>query len=202
MWRESPVVRVVAGRLRGRQLRTVRGQAVRPTSDRVKTCIFDTLGSRVEGAEVLDLFAGSGALGIEALSRGAARVVFVERSPRVLVMLQKNIATLGLTSQVEVVCADVLRYLHGWRRAVPFDLILADPPYAFSAYETLLGAVAEKGLLSSAGVLVLEHRREVHPASSSPRLQLLRRRDFGTTAVTWFIMRGEAHEDRHLPRNL
>ncbi len=195
-------MRVVAGRLRGRQLYTVRGQAVRPTSSRVRTCIFDTLGSRVEGAKVLDLFAGSGALGIEALSRGAAGAVFVEHSPRVLQMLKKNLVTLGLTPQAEVVCADVLRYLRGWQSAVPFDVILADPPYAFSAYEALLGVVAEKGLLSYDGVLVIEHRRGLHLVSPSPRLHLLRMRDFGTTAVTWFTTRGEAYEDRHLPGNL
>ncbi|MBC7185824.1 MAG: 16S rRNA (guanine(966)-N(2))-methyltransferase RsmD [Calditrichaeota bacterium] len=196
-------MRVVAGRLRGRRLRTIPGQAVRPTSDRVKTCIFDILGDRVSGAMVLDLFAGSGALGIEALSRGAARVVFVDSSRRVLMALEENLQALGLRDSAEVVCSDVHRYLRRWQGEQPFDLAFADPPYDFSGYEALLGALAERRLLHPKGMLVLEHRKGLHLLFPAEAFELVRTREFGTTAVSWFVMRSEvAHEDRHLPRDV
>jgi len=164
--------------------------------------VFDILGRRVVGAQVLDLFAGSGALGIEALSRGAARVVFVERSRRALLTLEKNLLALGLTAQAEVVCAEVNRFLRQWRGPVPFDVILADPPYDFAGYEGMLSAVTERGLLSSDGILVLEHRKGLHLACAPPVLQLVRTRELGATTVSFFVMRGEAHENGHLPRYL
>lgn len=196
-------MRVGAGRFRGRRLRTIPGLAVRPTSDRVKTCIFDILGDRVSGAMVLDLFAGSGALGIEALSRGAARVVFVDSSRRVLMALEENLRALGLRDSAEVVCSDVRRYLRRWQGEQPFDLAFADPPYDFCAYEALLGTLAERSLLHPGGMLVLEHRKGLHLSFPAEALELVRTKEFGTTAVSWFVMRREAaYEDRHLPRDV
>jgi 16S rRNA (guanine(966)-N(2))-methyltransferase RsmD len=152
---------------------------------------------------VLDLFAGSGALGIEALSRGAARAVFVDSSRRVVMALEENLRALGLTDQAEVVCSDVNRYLRQWWGEQPFDLAFADPPYDFCAYEVLLGTLAERSLLRPGGMLVLEHRKGLELSFPADAFELVRTKEFGTTGVAWFVMRREAaHEDRHLPRDI
>ncbi len=195
-------MRVVAGRLRGRALRTVRGLAVRPTSDRVKTAVFDILGPTVRGARVLDLFAGSGALGIEALSRGAEKATFVECARGPLLVLQQNLQTLGLGQEAEVVQAEALHYLRRWQGPVQFDIVFADPPYDFQEHQSLLALVAGKELLAPGGLLVLEHRTGLEPQEPGGRLQLVRRKVFGITTVSWFAMHGESHEHGHLSRDV
>jgi 16S rRNA (guanine966-N2)-methyltransferase len=117
-------MRVVAGAFKGRRLQTPRGSGTRPTADRVREALFSVLGD-VSGASVLDLYAGSGALGIEALSRGAASATFVERDPRALASLRRNLEAVG--SEAEVRRQDVLRYLAS--AAGTFDLVFIDPPY-------------------------------------------------------------------------
>jgi 16S rRNA (guanine966-N2)-methyltransferase len=117
-------VRVVAGEFRGRRLRAPRGMRTRPTADRVREAVFSMLGD-VTGARVLDLYAGSGALGIEALSRGAASAVFVERDPRAVAAIRDNLRSLGLDEPVRR--QDALRFLAGPEG--PFDLVFCDPPY-------------------------------------------------------------------------
>jgi 16S rRNA (guanine(966)-N(2))-methyltransferase RsmD len=121
-------MRVIAGTYGGRRLQAPPGDATRPTSDRVREALFSILGDRVGGARVLDLFAGSGALGLEALSRGAASVTFVDSAPAAIRAVKANLATLG--AEAEVVRADALR----WLRAAPaagrqYDLVFLDPPY-------------------------------------------------------------------------
>jgi 16S rRNA (guanine966-N2)-methyltransferase len=117
-------VRVVAGEFKGRRLRAPRGMRTRPTADRVREAVFSMLGD-VTGARVLDLYAGSGALGIEALSRGAASAVFVERDPRAVAALRENLRSLGLDEPVRR--QDALRFLA--HAEGPFDLVFCDPPY-------------------------------------------------------------------------
>jgi 16S rRNA (guanine966-N2)-methyltransferase len=119
-------VRVVAGQHRGRPLKAPPGRATRPTADRVREALFSILGP-VEGLAVLDLFAGSGALGIEALSRGAASATFVERDRRTAQLIRDNLADLG--EQAEVVTADALRWLRRPPPGAAYDLVLLDPPY-------------------------------------------------------------------------
>ncbi|MHB8682534.1 MAG: 16S rRNA (guanine(966)-N(2))-methyltransferase RsmD, partial [Acidimicrobiales bacterium] len=121
-------MRVIAGAFRGRQLRAPSGTATRPTGDRVREAIFDILGSLVDlqGMVVVDLYAGSGAMGIEALSRGAAQAVFVEQASEAIAVIGDNLAALGLAGRAQVVRADVLTWLRGHHEA---DLALCDPPY-------------------------------------------------------------------------
>jgi len=125
-------LRVIAGRYGGRRLQAPPGSATRPTSDRVREALFSILAARIEGARVLDLFAGSGALGLEALSRGAGRATFVERAPAAAAALRANVAALG--ADAEVVRADALRWLRaasaGERQ---YDLVFLDPPYRRAA---------------------------------------------------------------------
>lgn len=120
--------RIIAGRYGGRRIGAPPGTGTRPTSDRVREALFSILGARVAGARVLDLFAGSGALGLEALSRGAATVTFVERAPAALRALQANVAAVG--ADAEVVRADALRWLRAASAgARQYDLVFLDPPY-------------------------------------------------------------------------
>lgn len=146
-------MRIVAGSARGRRLRSPEGPGVRPTSDRVREAVFNSLFSAggVGGSTVLDLFAGSGAMGLEALSRGAESVTFVESAPAALEVLRDNVAILGFADRSSVVPADALRYLEAPRR---FDLVILDPPYAFDRWpEVLAGVEAE--------VIVVESDRPI-----------------------------------------
>ena len=150
-------MRVIAGELRGRRLSAPTDPGVRPTSERVREAVFDILFSLggVEGMQVADLFAGSGAMGIEALSRGAASVTFVDSNPTALTALRANLASLGLgqaegTGDVTVIRADVTTWVP--TTASRYDLILCDPPYDFDGWESLVGnlpgdlAVLESGV--------------------------------------------------------
>ncbi|MDH3271179.1 MAG: 16S rRNA (guanine(966)-N(2))-methyltransferase RsmD, partial [Gemmatimonadota bacterium] len=121
------LLRIIAGRWKGHRLKTVRGRNVRPTTDRVREAWFSALGDRVVDARVVDLFAGSGALGLEAASRGAAEVVLVERARSPAAVISANIGTLGAHDICSLINDDVFRFLG--RVSVPFDLALADPPY-------------------------------------------------------------------------
>jgi len=147
-------VRVIAGSSRGRPLRAPTGGVTRPTADRVRESIFNVLGSVVdlEGAAVADLFAGSGAMGVEALSRGAASVTFVDNSLPAVRAVKANVTGTGLDPErTHVVRADVVEWL---LRPHRFDLALCDPPYAFDAWEELLARL-------HAGVVVIESDRDV-----------------------------------------
>lgn len=171
-----PAVRVIGGTARGRPLRAPRSAGVRPTADRVREAIFDVLShlDAIAGAEVLDGFAGSGALGIEALSRGAGSVTFVESDRRVLAGLEANLASTGFVAHpgVRVVVGDLIGFLAGGRRR--FDLVLLDPPYAFPDWGRLLDAVA-------AEVVVIESDREV---PLPEHWEFHRSYRYGTTLVT------------------
>ena len=131
-------MRVIAGRWGGRRLQAPPGDATRPTSDRVREALFSVLGPRVGGAHVLDLFAGSGALGIEALSRGATSAVFVERDARAAATINRNLDALGAEGDVRR--QDALRFLASGEG--PFDLVFCDPPY--DSASRLAGPLAER----------------------------------------------------------
>jgi 16S rRNA (guanine966-N2)-methyltransferase len=176
------VLRIIAGRFRGRRLQTPPGLAVRPTGDRIKQTLFDILQGFVPGARVLDLYAGSGNLGLEALSRGARRVVLVERAPAALQAIAANLQRLDAASEVEVVRAEALRYLAG-SHAEPFDLVLADPPYADGVEAALLAAAC--GAVRPGGCLVLQHDRRWRPAPV-PGWRHTAARRFGATGLDFF----------------
>lgn len=177
-------MRVIAGHLGGRRLVAPRGLATRPTTDRVREALFSALAS-VAGARVLDLYAGTGALGIEALSRGAASAVFVEDARPALAALRANLAALGLTGAARVLAEPVSRAVPRLAApsAVPFDLVFADPPYddvdaALAALEALLPALAPDARI------VLEHAAR-RPPRPSAALATLRTRTYGDTALAF-----------------
>ena len=172
-------LRIAGGEAKGRRLRAPKN--IRPTQGLVKQAIFNIAGPRVEGANVLDLFAGSGALGIEALSRGARRVTFVDREPRGLAILRQNLDVLGFKDRAQVVRGDVVRWLEASPEAAgSADFIFLDPPYDDPVLERTLHVLDRE---VTAAVVVAEHsRRQALPELS--RLRVDRERRYGDTIVT------------------
>lgn len=183
-------MRVVAGRLRSRAIDAPKGTATRPTSDRVRESLFAVLGD-LAGARVLDLYAGSGALGIEAISRGAARAVLVEAARPALAVIGKNVATLGLGDVVRVVSRKVGQAASALAGDGPFDLVLVDPPYA-DVPSGALGRELEpllraRGLLAEDARVVVEHAtRDAAPKLAG--LRLVDERRWGDTAVAIYAL--------------
>jgi 16S rRNA (guanine(966)-N(2))-methyltransferase RsmD len=156
-------MRVIAGTFRSRTLQAPAGLATRPTSDRLRETLFNVLTPRIQGAAFLDLYAGSGAVGIEALSRGAATVVFVERAPTAIRVLQANLAGLGLTEGYRIVVRSVVGYLRDAEGGPRFDLVFLDPPYdAASEYAATLELLGGSwaGALADGALVIAEHRRK------------------------------------------
>ncbi|MFI5284081.1 MAG: 16S rRNA (guanine(966)-N(2))-methyltransferase RsmD [Candidatus Dormibacterales bacterium] len=172
-------LRVSGGEARGRRLKTPRN--IRPTQGLVKQAIFNIVASEIEGANVLDLFAGSGALGIEALSRGAAQATFVDHESRGLAILRQNLEVLGLKSRSTVVRGDVVRWLEASSDAVKdAGLVFLDPPYEDAVLDRALQALDRQ--VSEATVLAEHSRRQSLPPLA--RLKVERQHRYGDTVVT------------------
>jgi 16S rRNA (guanine966-N2)-methyltransferase len=174
-------VRIIAGRFRGRPLQAPPGPATRPTADRVREALFSMLASRLgsfEGLRVADLYAGSGALGLEALSRGAAHACFVESDPAAAASIRANAAKLGVADQVAILGGSALAL----RRSEPFDLVLADPPYAAGSGSALVEAVAKAGWLAPGGWIAVETQRGEPVAPLDFLLEV--ERDMGRARIT------------------
>lgn len=174
-------MRVIAGALGSRRLQ-VPPKGVRPTSDRVREAMFAALGD-LSDSRVLDLFAGSGALGVEALSRGASRAIFVEHARSSLAVLESNLAALGLGDVSEVLAMDALRALPLLaRRGSCFDLVLLDPPYAADPVEPVLAALRTLELVAPGGLVVVE-RSKRNSLDSVAGWRQDREREYGQTVV-------------------
>ena len=175
-------MRIIGGKYRGRVLATFEGEAVRPTADRVKESLFNILANRMYGATVLDLFCGSGSLGLESLSRGASKVVFNDAAKTSVEILRKNLKKLGVGEEATVSCRDYSLCLDFM--ASPFDLIFLDPPYAIDAGEKALQKIAQKGLLSKNGIAVYERDRLFEGEIEG--LEVFDSRKYGKTYLTFF----------------
>ena len=161
-------MRVITGKARGRRLKTPENYDIRPTTDNVKEAVFNILQFDIEGRRVLDLFAGTGQLGIECLSRGAREAVFIDRDSAAIRIVKENLKTCGLSGTV--LCTDALSYLKGCGK---FDLIFVDPPYDSGLYEPVLQAINLVDILSDGGIIIVEARRTAElPAMSAPYRQL------------------------------
>jgi 16S rRNA (guanine966-N2)-methyltransferase len=183
-------VRIISGSAGSRRLRAPAGAGTRPTADKVRQAIFNILGPPPAEAAVLDLFAGAGGLGLEALSRGAARAVFVDQAPAALRCLRDNVAALEAAAQSEIVAGEGLRALRKLGAAGRrFHWIFVDPPYASDLAARALAEIARHGLLAEGGVAVIEHDRR-HPTDAPPGLVQADRRRYGDTEVS-FYRRGE-----------
>ena len=180
-------MRIIAGALKGRRLVTPRGDTTRPTADQVRIALMDTLAPRLPEARVLDLFAGAGGLGLEALSRGAAHATFVERDARAVAALRENVTALGLGELARVRRGDVLRELSAlYRAGERFDLVFLDPPYETGLVETTLEALGGGGLLLAEGLVVAQHFTKRAPAAIVGALASFRARRFGETTLTFY----------------
>ncbi len=179
-------MRVIAGARKGHALVTPPGREIRPTSDRTRTVIFDVLGERVVRARVLDLFAGAGALGIEALSRGAEWTDFVDTSRKSLAAIQTNLSRTHLEHHGRVIVEDAFLFLQQPRPEIaPYDLILADPPYTFTHYEALLQLLQSPKILAPDGTIMLETSARL-PAPEAEALVLIKERRLGETAARFY----------------
>jgi 16S rRNA (guanine966-N2)-methyltransferase len=180
-------MRIIAGLWKGRRLVTPRGDTTRPTADQVRIALMDTLAPRLPGARVLDLFAGAGGIGLEALSRGAAHATFVERDARAVTALRANIATLGAEACTRVVRDDAGRALARLARdGEAFDVVFLDPPYESDQTAAVLAALGEGRLTRPGAVVVAQHLTKRAPSSRAGILDAYRTRRFGETTLTFF----------------
>jgi 16S rRNA (guanine966-N2)-methyltransferase len=183
-------MRVIAGTYRSRILKSLKGLALRPTSDRLRETLFNVLGPEIAGARFVDVFAGTGAVGIEALSRGAAEVVFIEKHPPAVALIRKNLESLGARSGATVLGTDALRGLEklAANRAAkytedspPFDFVFVDPPYAaVEEYARVLRVLGSASFLAPGSVVIAEHHKKFDlpaHAGSLTRFRILKQGD-------------------------
>jgi 16S rRNA (guanine(966)-N(2))-methyltransferase RsmD len=185
-------MRVIAGEAKGRRLKMLAREGIRPTSDRVKESLFDIIGYRACGARVLDLYAGTGNLGIEALSRGAAFALFVERASRAAALIRENLAQTGLVARAEVWQTDAQTALLSLRsRESFFDLIFLDPPYGYQFTGEVLGALARGRLMARGGLVIFEHHKKDRLLQGALDLLKVDERRFGDTVLTFFQQKAQ-----------
>jgi len=187
------LMRIISGEAKGRRIKAPRGRATRPMRDFVREAVFGMLGEKARGARVLDLFAGSGSLGLEALSRGAESAVFVDRGREPVRVIMENLDNLGMSQRGTVVRAEVLEYLGREKLpAPPFDLIFIDPPYKIDvAYrDEILRRLAEGGFLGPSAVVIIEAPLRSSIPEPPPGLSFRERRKYGETAVDVYIRDG------------
>ena len=180
-------MRVIAGQAKGRRLKAPKGRELRPTGDRVKEALFNILPHDLSGRKVLDLFAGTGNLSIEALSRGAEEAVLVDVSREATQVIEENVRALGLTARSRVLTASTfpsVRMLS--RKNERFDLIFLDPPYDKELVGETLKAIAAEGLLAESGVVVAEHSVREKVQERYGALVLTDRRRYGDTQLSFF----------------
>ncbi|MDD2434432.1 MAG: 16S rRNA (guanine(966)-N(2))-methyltransferase RsmD [Bacilli bacterium] len=154
-------MRIVAGQYGGRTIKTPEGQDTRPTLERVKQAMFSSIQNDIPGATVLDLFSGSGSLGIEALSRGANLVIFNDNNPEVVALIEENLATLKITKNYELNCLDYQRLLEQLaKRTIKFDVVLLDPPYKDLINQEIVSSLLRHNNLAEACVIIIETDRK------------------------------------------
>ncbi|MDI7278213.1 MAG: 16S rRNA (guanine(966)-N(2))-methyltransferase RsmD [Anaerolineae bacterium] len=183
-------MRVIAGSARGIRLASVPGEATRPITDRVKESLFGILGPSVANARVLDLFAGTGSVGIEALSRGAREAVFVEQDRRALATIRRNLAATRLADRARVVAADVFAYL-ARPPAEPFDLIYIAPPQYQRLWVRALQAIDRPGFLTADGLAVVQIYPKEDERLLLQCLQRTQERRYGSTLLVFYEPRDD-----------
>ncbi len=177
---------MIAGAYRGRSLRTVAGVEVRPTSDRLRETLFNILAPRIRGSRFLDVFAGSGAIGIEALSRGASHATFIESARRARSAIEANLLTLGIADGVRVISRDASTALKQLAEASEqFDIVFFDPPYSSELYDDLMSRLP-RSLVSPDSVVIVEHRAKHPLAPAYSNLKLVRRVKQGESALSFY----------------
>jgi 16S rRNA (guanine966-N2)-methyltransferase len=188
-------MRIIAGIFKGRRLAPVKGRT-RPTAAKVREAVFNILGPAVDGVKVLDLFAGTGALGIEAMSRGAAAAVFVEDHPEALRALRRNLEDLELQGQTRVWSIPVATALKKLAaQGERFDMVFLDPPYVGGEAAAVLNALASLDLFSTGAQVVVEHSRRLTLPEESGHLRRLKLRRYGDTQVAIYLLEGPSQQE-------
>jgi 16S rRNA (guanine(966)-N(2))-methyltransferase RsmD len=184
------LMRIISGTSKGKKLATPKGHALRPTSDRVKESIFNILGRVVEEKVVLDLFAGTGNLGVEALSRGAKRVIFVDRGREATWLMKSNLAQCGMATVSEIIPKDVIRAIGALhQRGETFDIILMDPPYEKGLIEKTLSRLRSQRIYHDDSILIIEHDRREPLPTDLDGWSLIRQRKIGDTLISFLTPR-------------
>lgn len=187
-------MRIVGGSAKGQKLGRPKGDRVRPTSAKVREAVFSIVQAHLEGAEFLDLCAGTGAMGVEALSRGAAHAAFVDSDSRSARLVKENIARLELAVRARVVVAEALEFVRLFR-GEPFDIIYFDPPYAMEELEQVIMLIGEKGVLKPGGMLLVEHASKRQIPDEMGRLIMKKRYRYGDTALSCYIHAQQGADD-------
>lgn len=190
-------MRVIAGDLKGRKLKPVPGKRTRPTSDKVKEAVFQMIGPYFSGGICLDLFAGSGALGVEAISRGMDYAVFVDKDRQAVKTIDQNIEMLKIDKQTEVTKMEATRALRIFEKnKAQFNLIFIDPPYEQVDYNELITKIMAHHLLQEDGLIICEHNRTFDTTFMHRDLTKIKQSDYGTSSVTIFRRHkgGSVHE--------
>ena len=187
-------MRIIAGSARGRQILAPKGQATRPTLDRVKESLFGILQFSLMDARVLDLYAGSGNLGLEALSRGAGYAVFNDHSRDCCEIIKKNIETLGFSDRALVLQTEALLAIERLTGGAPFDLVFLDPPYRAGAQQAL-EALFSKGLIAERGQVIVEHALKEPPTPVAGLFACMDTRKYGDTGLSFFVADQTRKED-------
>lgn len=181
-------MRVISGEHKGRRLAGVKKTGVRPTSDKVRESIFNVLRQEIVGKRILDLFAGAGTLGIEALSRGAESATFVDASRQSISILKENLHALDLEGKSNILRLDGLKALGQLKQR--FDLIFADPPYLKGLVQRIVDSVARSEVLQKDGILILEHHKKENPSLPQENLSVFKQKRFGDTVISFFMKVG------------
>jgi 16S rRNA (guanine(966)-N(2))-methyltransferase RsmD len=183
---------VIGGIYRGRRLRTVEGMAVRPTSDRLRETLFNILAPHITKSSFLDVCAGSGAIGAEAISRGAQQVTFIDNSRRACSVIEANLRTLGAEHEATIINRDAAAALKQLaKEGKQFDIVFFDPPYASDIYDTVMRLLDEQPLLSNDAIVIAEHRVKAPPKDQYGRLRMYRALKQGESALAFYTIGGD-----------
>jgi len=183
-------VRIISGKLKGRRLLSFKAGHLRPTTDRVKEVIFNKLMMNINGAEVLDLFAGTGNLSIESYSRGAERIVAVEKSSKSVSIIKSNLAELKITQEIKIYPMDVFGFLKKTEES-PFDIILVDPPFTQKLADKVMIAISKSSVCNPEALIIIESTKHETINDKYGALELIDQKDYGDKLLSFFKNGGE-----------
>lgn len=185
-------MRIIAGENRGRKLKSVPGMQTRPTADRVKEAVFSSIDGLLYGSRFLDVFSGTGSIALEAVSRGAAEAVLLEKEPAALQVIQENVTACGQQQRCSILRGDSIASLERLaRQGKQFDLIYVDPPYQGGLYETVLQNIASKQLLADAGMILLECAKNTSLSVENSIFFIYKEKVYGDTRIAYMKQKPE-----------
>lgn len=189
--RTKGMLKIITGTAKGRNIKTLEGEATRPTSERIKEAMFSSIQFDIEDRRVLDIFAGSGQLGLEALSRGAASVMFIDSSREAMEIVKENLKVTGL-GPAKFLVSDARNYIRKASGREVYDLVFVDPPYALECCSDIMRRLADGGMLAKGAIVVLESGTEIIDPDKFPDFELTKTKQYGKkTALNIFFYKGE-----------